>query len=179
MTNENGPWGSAYKIGKIGRPHGVKGEVVFHFTDDVFDRVEADFLLLEVDDIMVPFFMEEYRFHGNESALVTFEDIDTQEKARRLTGCDVYFPRELSDADEDELHYSELVGYTVLRHSAKGKHKPALPDGKAVIAYVDQQTENIMFELQDGTLLPANEDLIMDIDREAQTITLVIPEGLV
>ncbi|MDY3103734.1 MAG: 16S rRNA processing protein RimM, partial [Prevotella sp.] len=29
-----------YRIGKIGKPHGVKGELSFHFTDDVFDRTE-------------------------------------------------------------------------------------------------------------------------------------------
>ena len=33
-----------YKIGKIGKPHGVDGEVSFHFDDDIFDRVDADYL---------------------------------------------------------------------------------------------------------------------------------------
>ncbi|MFC2264720.1 MAG: 16S rRNA processing protein RimM, partial [Prevotella conceptionensis] len=27
-----------YKIGKLGKPHGVKGEISFHFDDDIFDR---------------------------------------------------------------------------------------------------------------------------------------------
>ena len=81
-----------YKIGKIGKPHGVKGEVSFLFDDDVFDRTEADYLVLCIDGILVPFFIDEYRFHGNASALVKFADIDTQEAARELTGCEVYFP---------------------------------------------------------------------------------------
>ena len=50
-----------FKIGKIGKPHGVKGEVAFRFSDDVFDRVDADYLILEVDGILVPFLIEEYR----------------------------------------------------------------------------------------------------------------------
>ena len=29
-----------YKIGKLGKPHGVKGEITFAITDDVFDRVD-------------------------------------------------------------------------------------------------------------------------------------------
>ena len=29
-----------YRIGKIGKPHGVKGELTLFFDDDVFDRVE-------------------------------------------------------------------------------------------------------------------------------------------
>ena len=48
-----------YKIGKIGKPHGVKGEVSFMFDDDVFDRTDADWLMLSVDGILVPFFLEE------------------------------------------------------------------------------------------------------------------------
>ena len=47
-----------YKIGKLGKPHGLKGEINFLFDDDVFDRTDADYLVLEVDGILVPFFME-------------------------------------------------------------------------------------------------------------------------
>lgn len=82
-----------YKIGKIGKPHGVKGEVSFMFDDDVFDRVDSDYLVLMVDGILVPFFFEEYRFKTGETALVKFCDIDTKEQAQELTGCDVYFPK--------------------------------------------------------------------------------------
>ena len=28
---------TVYRIGRIGKPHGVDGEVSFHFDDDVFD----------------------------------------------------------------------------------------------------------------------------------------------
>ncbi|MDO4934692.1 MAG: 16S rRNA processing protein RimM, partial [Prevotella sp.] len=66
-----------YKIGKLGKPHGVRGEVSMHFTDDIFDRTDCDYLILRIDGIMVPFFMEEYRFRSEETALVKFCDIDT------------------------------------------------------------------------------------------------------
>ena len=69
-----------YKIGKIGKPHGISGEVTLRFTDDVFDRVDADYLVLMVDGILVPFFMEEYRFRSDEVALIKFEDTDTMER---------------------------------------------------------------------------------------------------
>ena len=83
-----------YKIGRLGKVHGVKGEITFMFDDDVFDRVDADYLVLEVDGILVPFFIEEYRFRSDTTALMKFEDIDTQERARELTNCDVYFPHD-------------------------------------------------------------------------------------
>ena len=99
-----------YKIGRIGKPHGIGGEVTLRFSDDVFDRVDAEYLVLMVDGILVPFFIEEYRFRSEEVALVKFEDIDTMDRAAELTGCDVFFPRHLADIDNDVLTWSQIVG---------------------------------------------------------------------
>lgn len=161
---------TVYKIGCIGKAHGVKGEVSFMFDDDVFDRVDADYLVLELDGILVPFFMEEYRFRSDSTALVKFEDIDTQDRARELTNCDVYFPRQLADDDDDELSWTFLVGFDIVEAST----------GKKVgtIASIDDSTANILFELEDGRLIPASEELITDIDKDKKTITINLPEGI-
>jgi len=159
-----------YKIGRIGKAHGVKGEVSFNFDDDVFDRVEAEYLILEVDGILVPFFMEEYRFRSDSTALVKFEDIDTQERARELTNCDVYFPRDLADDEEEVLTYSFLVGFDIIDANTDKK--------VGTIASIDESTLNILFELEDGTLIPASEELITDIDKDNKTITIALPEGI-
>lgn len=159
-----------YKIGRIGKAHGVKGEMTFNFNDDVFDRVDAEYLILEVDGILVPFFMEEYRFRSDSTALVKFEDIDTQDRARELTNCDVYFPRELSDNDEEEISWSFLVGFSIV-DAQSGKNV-------GTIASIDDNTMNILFELEDGTLIPASEELITDIDKDNKTITIALPEGI-
>lgn len=160
-----------YRIGRLGKAHGIKGEITMQVDDDAFDRVEAEYLFLELDGIMVPFFMEEYRFKSDETALIKFEGVDTQERARELTGTEVFFPRSLAtDDDSDELSYAQLVGYTIINST----------DDKAVgeIAFVDDQTINIMFELTDGRLIPASEELITDINTQERTITLDIPEGI-
>ena len=159
-----------YKIGRLGKTHGVRGEVSFLFDDDVFDRTDADYLILRVDGILVPFFIEEYRFKSDANAIVKFDGIDTQERARELTGCDVYFPRSLAEGDEGDISWSILVGFDILEAQS----------GKAVgrIAAIDDATMNILFELEDGRLVPASEDLITAIDQEARTITMHIPEGL-
>lgn len=158
-----------YKIGRLGKAHGVKGEVTFQITDDVFDRVDADYLLVEVDGILVPFFMEEYRFRSDSVALVKFCDIDTQQRASELTNCDVWFPHTLTPADEAPS-LSSLVGFDIIEaktNKACGR-----------IAAIDDSTANLLFELEDGTLIPANDDLIEDIDMEAKKMVMNIPEGL-
>ena len=32
-----------YRYRQVGKPHGVKGEITFAITDDVFDRVDAEY----------------------------------------------------------------------------------------------------------------------------------------
>ena len=38
-----------YKIGIFNKPHGIHGELSFTFTDDIFDRVEAEYLICLLD----------------------------------------------------------------------------------------------------------------------------------
>ena len=159
-----------YKIGRLGKTHGVKGEVSFQFDDDIFDRVDADYLVLDVDGILVPFFMEEYRFRNDSVCLVKFCDIDTQQRAQGLTGCDVYFPRALAEEAEEVPSLASLVGYSIVD----------MTNSKVIgrIATIDDTTQNILFELEDGTLIPASDELIEDINGEQQQIIMNIPEGL-
>lgn len=159
-----------YQIGKLGKTHGVKGEISFLFDDDVFDRVDADYLILKIDGILVPFFIEEYRFKSDSNALMKFEGIDTQEQARDLTGTDVYFPRSLADSDDGTLTWSVLVGFDIIDADS----------GRTVgrIASVDDSTLNILFCLDDGRLIPASEDLIIAVDQQARSLTMHIPAGL-
>ena len=126
-----------YRIGQLERPHGVRGEITFRFVDDVFDRVETDHLLIELDGILVPFFIEEYRFKSNEVALLKFEDIDTQMQAREISGCDVFFQRARSGDDVDHLSWSEIVGYKILDAQT---YKPV-----GVVKGVDDSTINVLF----------------------------------
>ena len=165
-----------YKIGRLGKPHGVKGEISFQFTDDVFDRVDADYLIIEVDGILVPFFIEEYRFRSDETALLKLEDIDTQEAARELTNSDVYFERRLSD-DADEPSMAAIIGYRLVNDA----------DGQEIgtITGIDDSTANILFEvLKSGTddgspiLIPAAEEFITGIDNDKREISVALPEGL-
>lgn len=163
-----------YKIGRLGKPHGVKGEITFMFDDDIFDRADNDYLVLDIDGILVPFFIDEYRFKSNETALVKFEDIDTQEAARELTGTTVYFPRHLADDTDDQLSWARIVGFA-LRDTASDTVV-------GTIASVDDSTINLLFEVTtpDGRdiLIPAHEELIEYADADAHELGLRLPEGL-
>ncbi len=159
-----------FKIGRLGKPHGVKGEISFQYDDDVFDTTDGDYLVLDLNGILVPFFMEEYRFRNDSLALVKFCNIDTQEQASELTGCDVYFPRHLTNDNNEPPSLAMLVGYRLVDASTKKEI--------GTITSIDDQTANILFELQDGRLIPASDELIHVIDGQQQEIIMDIPEGL-
>ncbi len=163
-----------YRIGRLGKPHGVKGEVSFQVSDDVFDRVDADCLVLEIDGILVPFFIEEYRFRSEDIALLKLEGVDTADQARELTGCSVFFLRRLADNDREEVTWAEIIGYRVIDANTLQE--------VGTLTDVDDSTVNTLFNVTtkegDEVLLPAGEDLITAVDKAARNITMTIPEGL-
>lgn len=163
---------SVYKIGTIARVHALRGEVGLSFTDDVWDRADAQYLVLCMDGILVPFFMEEYRFRSDSMALVKFVDIDDADQAQELVGADVYFPFELVPEDDPEdFRWSYFTGFRVLNGE----------DELGTITRVEDSTSNVLFYIDhngDELLVPAVEDFIRDIDHSSRIITMQLPEGL-
>lgn len=163
-----------YRIGQLAKPHGIKGEVAFHFTDDIFDRVGGcDYLICLMDGIFVPFFIEEYRFKSDTVALVKFEGVENAEQARRFTNIDVYYPTKFAE-DSDELSWSYFVGFRL-----KDKHLGDLGEVEAV----DETTINTLFVVRrpngDELLVPAQEAFITDIDHKLRVISVNLPEGMI
>lgn len=162
-----------YKIGLLTKPHGVKGEIAFSFTDDVFDRVDCDYLICLLEGILVPFYIEAYRFKSDSVALVKFEGIDSAGQARRFTNVEVYFPLSWTeDAPEGELSWSYFVGFRVedARFGLLGR-----------ITEVDDSTINTLFVIDHNgkeLLVPAIEEFISHLDNRQRTMTLQLPDGL-
>lgn len=162
-----------YKIGVFNKPHGIKGELQFTFTDDIFDRVDCDYLICLLDGILVPFFIEEYRFRSDTTALMKLEGVDSDRQARMFTNVEVFFPKKYLDEDDNEvLTWQYFIGFRALdkQHGDLGE-----------ITSVDDSTMNILFCIEkDGEelLLPAHEEFIRNIDKKKREILVQIPEGL-
>lgn len=174
-----------YKIGTLTRAHGVRGEVAFLFTDDVWDRVEADYLFLSLDGLLVPFFLEEWRFRSDSVALLKFEDIDSADAATRLVSADVFFPKALtpSELDEEELTWRHFVGFEVIQAqplpSVKGVDGG---DSLGTVTAVLDQTANVLLVVTTPQgkelLIPAHEDFILSADHRERRLLANIPEDL-
>ena len=162
-----------YKIGLFNKPHGIHGELSFTFTDDIFDRADCDYLICQLDGIFVPFFIEEYRFRSDSTALIKLEGIDSTERARMFTNVEVYFPaRFVEEATPGDLSWDFFVGFRMedVQHGALGE-----------IVDVDTTTVNTLFVVEkDGEelLVPAQEAFIVGVDQEQKLVTVNLPEGL-
>ncbi|MCC8145246.1 MAG: ribosome maturation factor RimM [Bacteroidales bacterium] len=162
------------KIGKINKPHGVKGEMSFSFTNDSFEESECPFLILEIDGIFVPFRLEEYRFTSGANALIQLKNIDSDRKARPLTHKEVYFPKEYlrEDTDDDSYTWDYFTGFTIVDEK----------EGEiGVIEYIDESTVNTLFVVRKEdteVLIPAADELVTHIDEEQKRLYVLLPEGL-
>ena len=163
-----------YKIGSITRTHGVRGEVAFQFTDDVWDRVEADYLFLLIDGLLVPFFLEEWRFRSDNVALLKFEDVDSSDAATGLVGAEVCFPKELTptEVDEEDLTWQHFTGFEVWQGESL----------LGTVASVLDQTANVLLVVETPAgselLIPAHEDFVLEADHRERRLLVDVPDEL-
>ena len=185
-----------FSIGRFTRTHGIHGEIEVHFTDDVFDRGEADYVFLKIDGLYVPFFLEDYRFKGSESALFTLDGIDSDTAARELVGHTVYYPLDARPA-EDEDTISSLRAFTgfrlliidrqALAEMDEGGDEtsedgvPTLELG--TVKHVETTTANTLLTVEveggEDVLLPLHDDFVVDYDLRERYLMLDVPEGLI
>ena len=158
------------RIGTMRRPHGKSGELQCQMDNDYWDEAEADFLILLLGGIFVPFRVEDWRGKGADSLISRLKGVDTEVKALRLMNAEAsMLRRDLNEEAEEMMTWQDLTGYEVLN----GEH---VVQGK--VAAVDESTINTLLELEDGRLLPVHEDLIIEIDEPQKRIILYLPEGL-
>ena len=160
------------KIGKVTKTHGVSGELSCTFINDIFGDDDAPYLVADIDGIFVPFFIEEYRFKSDVTALIKFEDIDDTDSAKLLLGRELYFPVKYI-TDSEPLNYGEgILGYKI--YSAEKLI--------GTIEGVDDSTANVLFsvitERGEELLIPAVDDFVENINDEKKEILMNLPEGL-
>lgn len=165
------------EIGKILKTHGVKGEMTLLFNKEGYADVETEFYFFLLDGLYVPFFVEDFRFSSNDSAIIEIEDINRVEDAETYKNILVFLPKELVKDVKNESHpeseWEQFVGYSILDESSKFIGN---------IKSVDISTINVLFVVVDDKeqeiLIPATTDFILEIDSTKKELHLTLPDGL-
>jgi 16S rRNA processing protein RimM len=147
---------------------------VLEFATQSANSIElAHRFFVELEGLLVPFFLVEdgFRFKTDNTAILTFNDVESEKYAKRMVGSGVYlFKNEMIDSDE--IFDSELNGF-VLFDEEKGRI--------GTIEEVNDYSGNIVFSVKfqgNELLVPFNEELLIAFERDKKQITLKLPEGL-
>ena len=162
------------KIGQFKKPHGVKGEITFTFTDDSFEDSECPFFICEIDGIFVPFRVIDYRFTSDTAGMVCLKNLDSEYKVRFLSNKDIYFPKKyvVANTSKDSCTWDYFIGFTLIdkQHGRIG-----------TITDMDESTSNTLFVVKteaDEILIPAADEMIISIDEGKKELQVALPEGL-
>ena len=155
-----------FKIGQFAKPHGIKGEISLITDYDIPDISCDPYIVCDMDGIMVPFFIESYRQKSSATTLVKFENINSEENLKLLSGKEAFLPSEMIQSDDGT---ATLTGFTVVddKLGAIGR-----------IFDIDDSTFNILLKVDcngNEVLIPAA--LITAIDKDNKTADVSLPEG--
>lgn len=171
------------KVGKFLKTHALKGElnVETEIDPDIFDEEYP--LIIPVEGIFVPFYIESYRRKGSFGSLIKLDGIDSVEDAKKFVNNEIYMLRrdvaEYFEMEEDELATSdEFVGYEV--HDSHYGYIGKVVD-------VDDSTQNILLSVKPDNsdsliYIPFAEEFVKDIedpeDGKSGRIEMNLPEGI-
>ena len=162
-----------YKIGKLVSAFGLKGELILKHNlgkKTALKGLTALFIE-ERKDSFIPWFIESTRIKSADEIFIKLEDVPVREAAIKLTQKEVW----LQEADFKKYSAKSspinLLGYTII-------------EGDKVlgtITEVIEQPHQILCKIRIGdkeVYIPLHEDTIKKIDKKAQQVSVVLPEGL-
>lgn len=169
MITEN----DIFPIGKIIKSRGVRGEIFFTYSSDIFDNEDFKFFILEIEGIFVPFFIEEYRINSDETAFVKLDGIDNENYANQLTGKQIFAPKKfLKKVKTENIGLDYFIDFQIIDKTT---------GFIGTIADIDQSTVNVLMIVQrenNEILIPFSDNYILDIDHNTKKIFMNLPNGI-
>lgn len=161
-------------IGVLSKLHGYKGAYHFYSDRAINDIENRESVFLEIQGLLVPFFIESINVTSDNTAIVKFEDIDSPETAKEFVACNVFIPAEKKSPKATKRKEEEdFEGYLVI-----DKAYGLVGEVKEILNY----NQNILLSVvKDGNevLIPVSEKIIQSIDKKKREIRIDAPEGLI
>lgn len=163
-----------YQLGFIFKAHGVKGALScitnFQLSEELIKTWESIFL--EIEGILVPFFIEQINIKSNDNLILKLEDIDNETATKEYIKLPVFIAKEKIENANKEMEISTLIGYTMF--NPKQEEIGEIID---IIEYPSQWMFCVDYNNKE-ILIPAQEEFILELDEENNKIIISLPEGL-
>lgn len=158
-------------VGKIRRPHGVKGEILMEVHTDFPERLISGKIVF-VGDIYREHIFASTRQHAL-GMIVKIQGIDDPETAGELRNQMVYVKTgDLPQLPEGEFYLHMIIGFRVVDETGNllGILQEILETGANDVYLVKAE------QSQEELLLPAIESVILDVNLEKREILVRLPE---
>ena len=169
MTTEE-----SFLLGTLVKTHGYSGQIVLKVDRQFQEKVEIlESVFIQLDGILVPFFIEEIEEYGISSFLIKIDEINSKNEAIDFIGKDVFLPIAGLEGEKDSgLSSISVIGYQL--RSGNNENLGFVKDIREIpgnpIFIINYKENEIM--------IPANEELIIDINHKDKIISMTIPNGL-
>jgi len=160
-------------IGRIVKPHGIRGEVSVKVLTDFVERFDVlESIYLGDDTALSEYAVEATRWH-KERVLITFADVADREAAEKLRGLYLKIPiEEAMPLEPDTYYHYQLINLQVVTDQGEdlGRIVEIIETGANDVYVVQGEKGEI--------LLPATKEVILSIDLQAGQVTAHLLEGL-
>ncbi len=160
-------------LGTISKTHGVRGELIIRTNIPSLQPDENwESLFLQIDGILVPFFISSLHAPKADEWIISFDDYDNKDSVQNLVGLPVWIEKDFMAKLEEEIYLDELRGYALINIST-GR--------QGLITDFMDIPGNPVFEVSmegEKVLVPAQDDLIEEIDQENQKLIMRLPDGI-
>ncbi len=163
------------EIGKLLKPHGVKGELKCFIEEEYLEDVlKSGIVYVAQGQSAIPYFIESIR--SQNPFLVKLETIDNKEDAVMVAHQNLTVPTKILSrliVEESDLEFDFLRGFKML-----DKELGEI----GIVERIEDYPQQEMAFVQQGDeehLVPLHEDLIVDIDKKKKQIYMELPLGLI
>ncbi len=160
-------------VGRVLRPHGVRGEVVVEVLSDVPGRFKKGSRVTGIREGAPPLVLTVATGRVHKSgAVVRFEGYDSRERAEELRALDLEIPRsEVPKAKRGTYYHFELLGCWVHEDGQElGRVVEVLEDGGGLMLIVEGEGRRVP--------VPFVKEILRKVDVAAGRIDVALPEGL-
>lgn len=163
---------SAYKIGYILKPHGLKGQVTVSLDAEAPADLEyIDTLFVEKNNQLIPYFRQDISVSGTK-AYLKFEDINTPEQAKEISKSALYLPKSSRPKSaRGEFYDDEVIGFEV-----NDANEGNLGSVTAITTAGPNKLLTLIFNGKE-VLIPVNSPFVKSINKSKKTISVELPEG--
>ena len=163
-----------FLFGTVFKMHSYKGSVNIYNENGInLDFSKIKYFLIDFDNELVPYFIEKAHETKINVILVKFENLNSEETAKKIYKRSVYLPKDhLPKPNKDKITNKQLLGYKIVDEKLGELGE---------ISHINSQTnQNLIYVIKGDTdfCFPMHKEFIKELNIKEKIMKVVIPKEL-